>query len=126
MTAASDELKKRTKEFAHRCVKLATALPNTVLGNHIRGQLVRCSTSVASNDRATCVAQSKRSFISKLSIVIEESDESCFWLEFVIDENLLIRDLVEPLLQEATELRSIFLASRKTARKSRSPEGNDN
>ncbi len=126
MTATSDALKKRTKEFAHRCVKLAAALPNSVLGNHIRGQLMRCSTSVASNYRATCVAQSKRSFISKLSIVIEESDESCFWLEFVIDENLLIRDLVEPLLQEATELRSIFLASRKTARKSHSPEGKEN
>ena len=59
-------------------------------------------------------------------IVIEDADESCFWLEFVIDENLLIRDLVESLLQEATELRSIFLASRKTARKSRSPKGNKN
>jgi four helix bundle protein len=68
-----DELKRRTKAFAHRCVKLAMALPNTPLGNHIRGQLIRCSTSVASNYRATCIAQSKASFISKLSIVILHS-----------------------------------------------------
>ena len=111
-----DDLKRRTKEFAHRCVKLAMALPNTPLGNHIRGQLIRCSTSVAANYRAACLAQSKASFISKLSIVIEEADESYFWLEFIIDENLLKIQLVEPLLGEAKELTSIFVASRKTAR----------
>lgn len=112
-----DELKSRTKEFAHRCVKLAMALPNTPLGNHIRGQLIRCSTSVASNYRATCIAQSKASFISKLSVVIEEADESIFWLEFIIDENLLKEHLAEPLMKEAEELTAIFITSRKTARK---------
>ena len=111
-----DELKRRTKEFAHRCVKLAMALPKTPLGNHIRGQLIRCSTSVASNYRASCIAQSKASFISKLSIVIEEADESIFWLEFIIDENLLKKHIVEPLMKEAEELTAIFITSRKTAR----------
>jgi four helix bundle protein len=118
----SEELKRRTKEFAHRCVKLAVALPNTQLGNHLRGQLIRCSTSVASNYRAACIAQSKASFISKLSIVTEEADESYFWLEFIIDENLLKNHLVEPSLQEAKELTAIFMASRKTARLERSKE----
>ncbi|MCK4295881.1 MAG: four helix bundle protein [Candidatus Marinimicrobia bacterium] len=112
----SEELKNRTKQFAHRCVKLALALPNTVLGNHIRGQLIRCGTSVASNYRATCIAQSKASFISKLSIVLEETDESHFWLEFIVDEDLLIRKLVEPLLDKANELIAIFISSRKTDR----------
>ena len=112
-----EELKKRTKDFAHRCVKLAMALPETYLGKHIRGQLIRCATSVASNYRATCLAQSKASFISKLSIVLEETDESYFWLEFIIDEKLLKRKLVEPLLKEADELTAIFISSRKTARK---------
>ncbi|RLB28483.1 MAG: four helix bundle protein, partial [Deltaproteobacteria bacterium] len=65
-------LKQRTKEFAHSCVKLSMALPRTYLGNHIQGQLIRCSTSVASNYRAACIAQSKASFVSKLSIVLEE------------------------------------------------------
>ena len=111
-----DELKRRTKQFAHRCVKLSMALPDTQLGNHLRGQLIRCSTSVASNYRAACVAQSKAGFISKLSIVIEEADESWFWLEFIIDENLLKNAQVEPLLKEAEELTAIFITSRKTAR----------
>ncbi len=113
----SDALKNRTKEFAHRCVKLALKLPDSYIGNHIRGQLIRCSTSVAANYRAACLAQSKASFISKLSIVIEEADESYFWLEFIIDENLLRKNQVEALLNEANELISIFISSRKTARK---------
>jgi len=79
----SEELKGRTKEFAHRCVKLALALPNTFLGNHIRGQLIRCGTSAAANYRAACIAQSKASFISKLSIALEEADEAYFWMGFL-------------------------------------------
>ena len=109
-------LKDRTKQFAHRCVKLTEALPNTYLGNHIRGQLIRCATSVASNYRAACIAQSKAGFVSKLSIVLEEADESYFWLEFIIDEQLLKRERVELLLKEADELTAIFVSSRKTAR----------
>ena len=83
------DLVERTKRFAHDCVKLAVKLPNTYLGNHIKGQLIRCSTSVAANYRAARLGQSKAMFISKLSIVIEEADESEFWLEFIIDERLL-------------------------------------
>lgn len=116
MEKKSDELKNRTKQFAHRCVKLTMALPDTYLGNHIRGQLIRCATSVASNYRAVCLAQSKASFVSKLSIVLEEADESYFWLEFIIDEKLLKRKLVEPLLKESDALTAIFISSRKTAR----------
>ncbi len=116
----SEELRKGTKEFPHRCIKVAMALPDTPLGRHIRGQLIRCSTSVASNYRAVCIAQSKASFISKLSIVLEEADESYFWLEFIIDEALLKEDLIRPLLKEAGELTSIFMASRKTTRGKRS------
>jgi four helix bundle protein len=111
----SEDLIKRTKEFAHRCVKLALALPETALGKHIRGQLIRCSTSVAANYRATCLSQSKAGFIAKISIVLEETDESAFWLEFIMDEKLLNKNLVEPLLQEAEELTAIFAFSRKTA-----------
>ncbi len=113
-----EELKKRTKVFAHRFVKLAMSLPNTYLGNHIKGQLIRSATFVASNYRASCISQSRASFISKLSIVIEEVDESYFWLEFIIDEKLLKKELVESLLKEAEELTAIFISSRKTARRS--------
>jgi len=112
----AEELKNRTKRFAHRFVKLSVSLPKTQLGRHIATQLIRCSTSVASNYRASCLAQSKASFVAKLSIVIEEADESAFWLEFIIDENLLKTNLVEPLLKEANELTAIFFSSRKTAK----------
>ncbi|MCX5638557.1 MAG: four helix bundle protein [Planctomycetota bacterium] len=115
------DLRKRTKDFAHRCVKLSLALPKTDLGNHVRKQLIKCSTSVASNYRAACIAQSKADFVSKLSIVIEEVDESCFWMEFIIEEKLLEERKVVSLLEEGRELTAIFMTSRKTT-KNRSPE----
>jgi four helix bundle protein len=117
----SEELKKRTKDFAHRCVKLAMALPDTPIGKHIRSQLIRCGSSAGANYRAVCLAQSKTDFASKLSIVTEEADESAFWLEFIISEKLLSEKLVAPLLKEAEELTKIFVKSRKTV-KNRSPE----
>ena len=112
-----EELKKRTKKFAHRCVKLAVALPKSASGNYLRTQLIRCSTSVAANYRATLLAQPKALFISKISIVIEEADESEFWLEFIMDERLMARKKVLPLFKEAHELSSIFITTRKTAQR---------
>jgi four helix bundle protein len=116
-----EELRQRTKRFAHRCVRLALALPNTPLGNLVRGQLLRCSTSVPSNYRAACLAQSKAHFVAKMSVVVEEADESDFWLEFIIDEALLAKPRVATLLNEANELTKIFVSGRKTA-KNRSVE----
>jgi four helix bundle protein len=68
-------------------------------------------------NRAACITQTKAGFIAKLSIVIEESDESNFWLEFIVDENLLSKEKVTPLFTESEELTAIFFSSRKTARK---------
>ena len=110
-----EELTERTKKNSHHCVKLAMALPETALGEHLRRQLIRCSTSVGANYRATCLSQSKASFTAKLSIVLEEADETAFWLEFIIDENLLKEKLIKPLLKEAEELTAIFASSRKPA-----------
>ncbi len=109
-----EELKKRTKDFAHRCVKLALRLPNAVLGRNLQSQLIRSATSVGANYSAACVAQSKASFTAKLSIVIEEVDESLFWLEFIVDENLVKKELIKDLIKEAGELTAIFISSRKT------------
>ena len=111
----NNDLKKRTKIFAHNCVKLSLELPNSYLGNHIKGQLVRSSTSVAANYRATCLAQTKKSFISKISIVIEEVDESNFWINFLVDKGLLSLETCKSLLNESDELTRIFISSRKTA-----------
>jgi len=114
-----EQLKQRTKEFAHRCVKLCMALPANVLGCHIVKQLIRCSTSVAANYRAVCTAQSRACFISKLAISIEEADESCFWIEFLADEKLIDRKKVSPLLKEGRELTAILVASQNTARRNK-------
>ncbi len=114
------ELQERTRRFAHQSIKLALALPEGPLGEHIKRQLIRCSTSVASNYRTACLAQSRAGFVAKLSIVVEEIDESCFWLEFVIDEKLLGSKRVGPLLKEAGELTCIFISARKTTRDGKS------
>jgi four helix bundle protein len=112
----SDELKQRTKVFAHRCIRLSMALPKSPVGVHICGQLIRSSTSVAANYRAACRAQSKAGFVSKISIVLEEADESLFWLEFIVEEKLLPLKRAAMLMKEANELTAIFTTTRKTAR----------
>ncbi|MEZ4779578.1 MAG: four helix bundle protein [Flavobacteriaceae bacterium] len=112
------DLKLRSKSFAHNCVKLALSLPKNYLGNHISNQLIRCATSVAANYRASSLAQTKKSFIAKMSIVIEEADECIFWIEFLQEENFLKNIEYIPVLKEAKELTAIFIASRITAEKS--------
>ena len=78
---------------------------------------IRCSTSVAANYRAALMAQTKAAFISKISIVVEEADETEFWLEFIMDEKMLQRERVLHLFNEAHELTSIFITTRRTAQK---------
>ncbi|MCU0240417.1 MAG: four helix bundle protein [Pyrinomonadaceae bacterium] len=113
-----NDLKKRTKEFALRILKLVDALPNTVAGKVIANQIAKSGTSVAANYRAVCRGRSKADFISKLGIVVEECDESEFWLEMIIATEMLKPSLVEPLHQEAGELLAIFVSSRKSASES--------
>ncbi len=113
------ELMERVKQFGHRCVELALALPDVPLGRHIKSQLIRCSTGAAANYRAARVAQSRAAFVAKLSIVIEEADESSFWMQFIIDEGLVRKKRVTPLLMEGNELTSIFIAARRTTRSNR-------
>jgi four helix bundle protein len=112
----AEELKQRTKRFALRVLKLVAALPTTVQGKAVGGQLVRAGTSVASNYRAACRGRSKAEFIAKLGTVEEEADESAFWLELIIEASLLKPELVQPLLDEANELTRIVARSRITAR----------
>ena len=109
------ELKRRTKQFALRVMKLVAALPFDAVGKTIGTQLVRSATSVGSNYRAACRGRSKAEFIAKLQIVIEEADESCYWLELIIEGTLLPEPKVAPLLDEAKQLTAIMVASRKSA-----------
>src|SRR6202008_2625602 len=114
-TVKADDLKKRTKKFALRILKLVAALPNTLQGRAIGGPLVRAGTSVAANYRAACRGRSKAEFIAKLGTVEEEADESAFWLELIIEGGLMKKRLVESLLAEADELTSIMARSRISA-----------
>ncbi len=112
------ELKRRTKQFGLRVMKLVGALPENSVGRAIGSQLIRSGTSVGANYRAVCRGRSKAEFIAKLGIVVEEADESAYWLELIIEGDLLGANLVEPLLQEANELTAIMVASRKSAQQS--------
>ena len=109
------DLKARTKQFALCMMKMVDALPRTIQGRAIAKQIIRSATSVAANYRAACRARSRAEFIAKIGIVEEEADESCFWLELIIDSGLLNEDRIRPLLSEAGELVAIMAASRKSA-----------
>ncbi|MGJ3242198.1 MAG: four helix bundle protein [Opitutales bacterium] len=114
-----NDLKKRTKDFALGVMKLVDALPNTTAGRAIGNQLIRSGSSVGANYRAACRGRSKAEFSAKLGTVIEEADESGFWMELLIDGGLMQQDKVEPLLEEASELIAIFTASQITAKKNK-------
>ena len=113
----ADDLKKRTKQFALRVLKLVAALPNTVAGRAIGGQLVRSGSSVGANYRAACRGRSRAEFVAKLGVVEEEADESAFWMELIIEGELLKPKQVEPLLNEANEITKIIAQSRISAAK---------
>ena len=95
------ELKRRTKQFGLRVMKLVGALPNDSVGRAIGSQLIRSGTSVGANYRAACRGRSKAEFIAKLGIVVEEADESSYWMELIIEGELLSKSQIEPLLKEA-------------------------
>jgi len=111
----SVELKKRTKKFSLDALELVETMPKTIKGRIIAMQLGRCVTSVGANYRAACRSRSKAEFISKLGTVIEEADESAFWMEIVIESGILPESRVGALLKEANELTAIMTSSRRTA-----------
>lgn len=110
-----DAMKKRTKQFALRSIQLCESLPDTMTGRVIANQLLRSGTSVGANYRAACRARSSPDFVSKIGITLEESDESAYWMELIIESKLMTENRVESLLREANELTAIFSASHKTA-----------
>ena len=114
------DLKRRTKAFALRILKLVDALPKTTAGRALASQIVRSGTSVAANYRAACRARSTADFIAKMGIVEEESDETLFWLELLEESGLVSATKLAAIKQEANELIAIAIASIKTTRRNRS------
>ena len=115
-TYPAEELKKRSKQFAIRVIRMIQALPKTDVARVIGKQLLRSATSVAANYRAVCRARSKAEFVAKMGVVVEEIDESVFWLELLVDTDIVTPSRMGELQKEASELLAIFAASQHTAR----------
>jgi four helix bundle protein len=109
------ELRRRTKDFALRVMRMCRTIPSTRETNIINNQILRSATGVAANYRAVGLARSKAEFISKLGIVLEEADETVFWLELLSDSGIIPASKLRELMAEGNEV-AIFLASRKTAK----------
>jgi len=118
-TFQAEELKERSKQFAIRIVRLFQALPKTDEARILGKQLLRSGTSVAANYRAVCRSRSKAEFVAKIGVVVEEIDETLFWLELLIETGVVRRGRMEGLWAEASQLLAIFAASQHTARTSR-------
>ena len=116
----TNELKDRTMRFAVRVLKLADSLPKTVSGRTIAGQIARSGCSVASNYRSALRGKSPADFVNKITIVLEEADETAFWLELSQNAGLLPCEQLEPLRDEAIQLTRIFNATRTTAKNRKS------
>ena len=111
------ELQVRTKSFALRIIKMFRSLPNSAEAGIIGRQVLRSGTSVAANYRAVCRARSKPEFTAKLGVVVEEADETVFWLELLVESGVVSEEGLRGLMKEANELLAIFAASRHTARR---------
>ena len=119
MATQPEQLRARTKQFAIRIVRVFKSLPKNDEARIIGKQLLRAGTSVAANYRAVCRSRSKAEFISRMSVVVEEADETAFWLELLIETSIIPGVRLRDLLTEANELLAIFAASVWTARQKR-------
>ena len=114
MTAASrQDLRKRTKEFALRIIKLYAALPKTTEAQVLGKQIMRSGTSVGAHYREACRAKSNADFISKIEGGLQELDETLYWLELLADAKIVTPTRLEPLVQETNELIAMFVTMAK-------------
>jgi four helix bundle protein len=112
----AEELKLRTKKFALGVIKLYRSLPKEKDAQVLGHQMLRSGTSVGANYRAACRARSQADFISKITIVEEEADETSYWIELLIESGIMKKELLEDLLKESNELTAIFTSSGQTAK----------
>jgi four helix bundle protein len=111
------ELKARSKRFAIGVIVLCRQFPRSLDAVVVAKQLIKSATSVAANYRAACRTRSPADFVSKISVVAEEADESEFWLELTLDAHIVPAERIRSLLKESGELTAIFTASRDTAKR---------
>jgi len=116
MKNAERDLAVRTKHFARRIIRLYVALPKETLAQILRKQVLRAGTSVGANYREANRARSKAEFISKVGDCLKEADQTVYWLELLMEENVVAKRRLSALFQEANELVAIFVTSSKRAR----------
>jgi four helix bundle protein len=114
---ATDDLRLRTKNFALRVIRLYQTLPQNGAPQVIGKQLLRCGTAVGANYRAAGRARSRAEFAAKLGIVVEEADESMYWLELLSESKTVKAELLIDLQREARELTAIFTTARQSAKR---------
>ncbi len=119
MVGEKTDLKKRTKAFALRIVRLYTALPKTTVAQVLGKQVLRSGTSVGAHHREASRARSTAEFISKLEVAIQELDETLYWLDLLEEAAIVRTGQLTDLRAEAEELISIFVSSVKTAKHSK-------
>lgn len=110
----NDQLKNRTKQFSLSILNLIERLPNSMSTRVVINQIAKSATSVGANYRAVCRARSDREFVAKLNIVLEEADETQFWLEIIEEMNWIKQIELESIKKEANELVAIFVTTLKT------------
>jgi four helix bundle protein len=116
MSSPQEDLRERSKQCAYRVIRLFRTLPKSLEAQIIGKQLLRSGTSVAANYRAAARARSHAEFVSRIGVVVEEADETVFWLECLADNGIVRRELLTDLLREANERLAIFAASQQTAK----------
>jgi four helix bundle protein len=113
-----EALKRRTKQFSLRIIRLATALPRNRVGEILGRQVLKSGTSIGANYREALRASFKKHFLSTIKIVVREADETLYWLELLAESNTVKPSRLSDIIQECSELRAIFA---KTARSARTP-----
>lgn len=115
----SKELEKRTRRFAVRIIKLASELPNNEVGKIVKNQIIKSGTSVGANYREANRAVSRAAFKHKIDICETEASETQYWLEVIVDSELLPWSRIKPDYEECSELLAIFTTASNTAKKER-------
>jgi four helix bundle protein len=115
----NDELRRRTKKYALRIMRLVESLPDMPVARAIGKQLLDCGTSVGANYRAACRPKSLADFIAKMGIVEEETDESLYWMELLVEAGIMEQRLLADLMREGDEILSMTVSSIRTAKANR-------
>lgn len=114
----AQNLRARTKNFALEIIRQTETAPVNVTSEILRKQIIRSATSIGANYRSACRSRSKPDFISKLRIVLEEADETLYWLELFDELRLLSHEKYYRIYQEGEQLVAIFVTSLQTAQRS--------